>query len=67
MSLNIDRRQFLLLAGYGGVMYVASGLSGCASFGGRQDEGGFYFVQLSDTHWGFKGPAINPDARGTLP
>ena len=26
-----------------------------------------YFVQLSDTHWGFNGPAVNPDARGTLP
>ena len=29
-----------------------------------QDD--FYFVQLSDTHWGFKGPAVNPDAEGTL-
>ncbi len=27
----------------------------------------FYFVQLSDTHWGFTGPAVNPDATGTLP
>jgi 3',5'-cyclic AMP phosphodiesterase CpdA len=27
----------------------------------------FYFVQLSDSHWGFNGPAVNPDARGTLP
>jgi 3',5'-cyclic AMP phosphodiesterase CpdA len=26
----------------------------------------FYFVQLSDTHWGFDGPP-NPDSRGTLP
>ena len=25
----------------------------------------FYFVQLSDTHWGYKGPA-NPDAANTL-
>ena len=32
--------------------------------GARQDE--FYFVQLSDTHWGFKGDALNPDAGGTL-
>jgi len=23
-------------------------------------------VQLSDTHWGFKGPVLNPDADGTL-
>ena len=26
----------------------------------------FYFVQLSDCHWGFEGPP-NPDAKGTLP
>ena len=26
----------------------------------------FYFVQLSDTHWGFDGPQ-NPDSHGTLP
>ncbi|MFX6182797.1 metallophosphoesterase, partial [Acinetobacter baumannii] len=32
--------------------------------GGKQED--FYFVQLSDCHWGFKG-APNPDARGTLP
>ena len=31
---------------------------------GRNDD--FYFVQLSDTHWGFDGPKINPDAQGTL-
>src|SRR5439155_136281 len=26
-----------------------------------------FFIQLSDTHWGFQGPAVNPDAAGTLP
>jgi 3',5'-cyclic AMP phosphodiesterase CpdA len=26
----------------------------------------FFFVQLSDAHWGFQGPP-NPDAKGTLP
>ena len=67
MSMKIDRRQFLQLAGYGGVVYVASGLAGCASLGGDGSDGDFYFVQLSDTHWGFKGPAVNPDPRGTLP
>src|SRR5438876_5473628 len=64
----VDRRQFLKLAGLGGVVF-ASGL-GCAStksgmaYEAAQDE--FFFVQLSDTHWGFKG-APNPDAEGTLP
>ena len=67
MQKNIDRRQFLRLAGLGGVAF-ASALSGCAGFGsrGKAGEDDFYFVQLSDTHWGFQGPAINPDANGTL-
>jgi len=64
MREPIDRREFLKLAGLGGAVF-ASGLAGCAGLGGsRQDD--FYFVQLSDTHWGFKGPALNPDADGTL-
>lgn len=29
-------------------------------------SGGFTFVQMSDTHWGFGDPAINPDFAGTL-
>ena len=64
MGESIDRREFLQLAGLGGAVF-ASGLAGCASMAGaKQDD--FYFVQLSDTHWGFKGPALNPDADGTL-
>jgi len=45
----------------------ASSLAGCASMPGGAPTDDFYFVQLSDTHWGFSGPAVNPDARGTLP
>ncbi|HEV8388960.1 MAG TPA: metallophosphoesterase [Dongiaceae bacterium] len=26
----------------------------------------FYFVQLSDTHWGFQDPKVNPDPRASL-
>jgi hypothetical protein len=26
----------------------------------------FFFIQISDTHWGFTNQAINPDAAGTL-
>ena len=64
MTQPIDRREFLKLAGLGGAVF-ASGLAGCAGMaGGKQEE--FYFVQLSDTHWGFKGAALNPDAGGTL-
>ena len=64
MRQAIDRRDFLRLAGLGGAVF-ASGLGGCASLAGT-GQGDFYFVQLSDTHWGFNGPALNPDAGGTL-
>jgi len=64
MSHAIDRRAFLKLAGVGGAVY-ASGLAGCAGMAGAMQDD-FYFVQLSDTHWGFKGAALNPDASGTL-
>src|SRR5512140_3078473 len=64
MANEINRRDFLKLAGIGGVGVVfASALPGMARAAGQDD---FYFVQLSDTHWGFEGPP-NPDARGTLP
>src|SRR5881394_2517422 len=62
---TVDRRQFLKIAGLGGVVF-ASGF-GCASTRGyASGHEEFFFVQLSDTHWGFKG-APNPDAAGTLP
>ena len=64
--MGIDRRDFLKLAALGGGAVFASSLPGCATLGaGGGDD--FYFVQLSDTHWGFNGPVVNPDARGTLP
>lgn len=68
MKKQMDRRQFLKLAGLGGVVF-ASGLAGCANAGrkpGAAAYDDFYFVQLSDTHWGFEGEAVNPDAKGTL-
>src|SRR5437868_3229725 len=61
---KVDRREFLKLAGIGGVV-LASGL-GFAAMGNSAKPEEFYFVQLSDTHWGFDGPAVNPDAQGTL-
>lgn len=62
--MAIDRRQFIHLAGFAGVVF-ASGLRGAsaAARSGGQDD--FVFLQMSDTHWGFKG-APNPDAAGTL-
>ena len=69
MTRQFDRREFMKLAGYGGVVF-ASGLSGFSRLaqaaGKKAAAEDFYFVQLSDTHWGFNGPAVNPDAAGTL-
>jgi len=64
--MEIDRREFLKLAGMGGVVFL-SGLGGqpALSFAGGKSKD-FFFVQLSDSHWGFEGAKINPDAGGTL-
>ena len=62
---SFDRRQFLQLASVGGAVFV-SGLGGVANAADASTAEDFFFVQLSDLHWGFEG-APNPDARGTLP
>jgi hypothetical protein len=72
MNHSLDRRHFLKLMGYGGGAVLASslpGFSGVAVAAGQAQtpQSDFYFVQLSDTHWGFSNPAINPDFAGTLP
>ena len=63
----MQRRDFLALSAAGGGAVFASGLAGCAApaqaAGSGHDD--FYFVQLSDTHWGYQGPA-NPQADVTL-
>lgn len=63
----MDRRNFLSLAALGGGAVFVTGLPGCASMTGTDQTAGadFYFVQLSDIHWGYTGPA-NPDAAVTL-
>lgn len=53
MTHHPGRRQFMRLAAVGGLAY-ASGLRGwqaMAAATGQRDD--FYFVQLSDSHWGF--------------
>jgi hypothetical protein len=64
--VKIDRRDFLKLIGVGSAVLVLGpgSLAGAASKNSGKDD--FFFVQLSDTHWGFSGPAVNPDATGTL-
>jgi 3',5'-cyclic AMP phosphodiesterase CpdA len=63
---EFSRKEFLTLAGLGGVVFASGlgiGAKGAQAAGVQQD---FHFVQLSDTHWGFKGDKANPDAGGTL-
>jgi predicted MPP superfamily phosphohydrolase len=71
---DFKRRDFLALGGLGGVVF-ASALVGCgragASTGARMATSSslvkpatpsdFFFLQLTDTHWGFEG-APNPEA-----
>ena len=57
----LDRRNFLKLGAVGGGAVFMSGLFGPA----RAGEDDFYFVQMSDVHWGFSG-APNPDAKITF-
>jgi hypothetical protein len=65
-SKAFDRRDFLKLAGLGGVVLVSGCASTTSSKGGGMAaaDDDFYFVQLSDCHWGFEGAAVNPDAKG---
>ena len=66
---GLDRRQTLtcmLWAGTGVVWTVAGGVPASRLIGSaKAAEGGFSFVQLSDSHIGFSKPA-NPDARATF-
>ena len=66
MRHRFDRRDFLKMAGVGGVVFASSlrGAQGATAMAGQKYDD-FYFVQLSDSHWGFEGPP-NPDAKGTL-
>ncbi len=67
----MDRREFLKLAGIS-IVFVSGlpELAGAAEKMGRKAKPAsrdFFFVQLSDSHWGFNNPKINPDPTGTLP
>src|SRR2546428_1812366 len=61
----MNRRDLLKLAGIGVAVFV-SGTTVRAGGSQQKENDSFYFVQLSDTHWGFNGPAVNPDSQGTL-
>jgi hypothetical protein len=65
MPSHIDRRDLLKLLGVGGVVF-ASGLAGAEKKRKKSDVASdFFFLQLSDTHWGYAGVS-NPEADVTL-
>jgi predicted phosphodiesterase len=59
---GFSRRDLLKLSSIGAGAVFASGLGA----GAEAKPKDFYFLQLSDTHWGFTGPKINPEAETTL-
>lgn len=66
----INRRDFMKLSAVGGGVVFLSGLSLPAlaktkKKGKAATYDDFFFVQLSDTHWGYQGPA-NPESANTL-
>ena len=63
--MDFNRRDFVKIAGLGGVVF-ASGSALVRSAAQKRKTMSFIFVQLSDTHLGFDGPKVNPDAQGTL-
>ena len=66
---KMDRRQMLecmVWAGAGVLWTVSGGVPSARLIDeAKAEEGGFSFVQISDSHVGFSKPA-NPDARATL-
>ena len=68
MGSQMNRFTFIKIMGIGGAVF-ATGLPGFSEALGPAagtKPSDFYFVQLTDTHWGFEGPKANPDATGTL-
>jgi hypothetical protein len=70
MTGDLDRRQFIQLAGLAsagiaGVVF-SSRLRGVSRAAERGRAADFMFLQMSDLHWGFSGPAVNPNADVTL-
>ncbi len=64
----INRRDFMKLSAIGGGAVFLSALpplSRAAAGAAAVPYDEFYFVQLSDIHWGFEGPP-NPEAKNTL-
>jgi 3',5'-cyclic AMP phosphodiesterase CpdA len=81
MANEMNRRELFRLAGFGGLVFASAafpGLVGCGTSSGSARGGAapgtprgaaqdFFFLQLSDTHWGFSDPTVNPESATELP
>ncbi len=61
MKLRIRAFVLLSLAALAGPAFLAAQGSSTST-----NNGQVLFIQLSDTHWGFNNPKVNPDYAGTL-
>jgi Icc-related predicted phosphoesterase len=71
MNSQLNRRDFIKAAGIAGITGTLFNIDLSAAdmpreIAGSNTRENFFFVQLSDTHWGFNDPVINPDFAGTL-
>jgi len=60
--MKIDRRNFLKLTGLGSTVLVLSPRNFTFASDSKMMQDDFLFIQLSDSHWGFTGPKVNPDS-----
>jgi 3',5'-cyclic AMP phosphodiesterase CpdA len=80
ISKSANRRDVLRLTAFGGVVFASNlfrSVAGCSggSSGANAPRPGmprgaqedFFFLQLSDPHWGFSGPKVNPEPDLELP
>jgi plastocyanin/Icc-related predicted phosphoesterase len=64
--MKIDNRNFLkIICVCCILLFAGPGISAGAN-NKNKAAGDFFFIQVSDTHVGFSGPAINPDPSGSL-
>jgi plastocyanin len=67
MKMELRRRDLLKMAGVGTLVLIAPfGRTARGAESPAADQGGFTFLQISDTHIGFADASINPDYAGTL-
>src|SRR5208337_1324366 len=64
--MKIYRKDFLKMVGMSSTAFFLGKVGLNAALKTKNDQDDFFFLQVSDLHWGFTGPKINPDSAGTL-